>query len=88
MDSLVKAYLASIGAKGGKKSRRKLSPDQAREMALTREARKAYKRYFARCFWSYNPGLKITTADIPWVAEQLRKNGDRRAWEIAERLCR
>lgn len=39
--SQIKAYLAKIGAKGGKASRRKLTPEQARAMqAKSAEARR------------------------------------------------
>jgi hypothetical protein len=34
-------YLASIGARGGKKSRRKLTKKQAREMVKARERKRA-----------------------------------------------
>jgi hypothetical protein len=32
--------------------------------------------------------MTITIHDVPWVAETLRKHGNRQAWEIAESLCR
>ena len=67
--------------------KRKLNPEEAREMVRVREARRAYKKFYTRCFWSYSPDLKISAADVPWVAEQLRKQGDREAWEKAARLC-
>jgi hypothetical protein len=35
----VKKYLASIGSVGGKKSRRTLTPEQARAMVKVREAK-------------------------------------------------
>lgn len=35
------AYLAEIGRKGGKKSRRKLTPEQARAMVKAREKKRA-----------------------------------------------
>lgn len=56
-------------------------------MVRTREARRAYRRFYARCFWSYDPDLEIGTDDIEWVAEGLKRHGDREAWEIAHRLC-
>lgn len=84
----VRAYLASIGSKGGRKSRRTLSPETARDMVRVREARRAYRRYHAQCFWSYRPDLKIGLPDVSWVAEQLRKHGNRETWLVAERLCR
>ncbi|MBI2431310.1 MAG: hypothetical protein HYV26_00350 [Candidatus Hydrogenedentes bacterium] len=57
-------------------------------MVRVREAGRAYRRFHARCFWSYDPGLQIKKGDIPWVVEQLRKHGNREAWEVAGRLCR
>lgn len=83
----VKQYLAEIGRRGGKRSRRTLSSLTAREMVKVREARRAFKKFHTSCFWSYSPDLKITKADIAWVAEQLMKNGDRAAWMKGEELC-
>jgi hypothetical protein len=88
MDSRLRAYFAEIGRRGGRASRRTLSPEMARQMVRVREARRAYRRFFHQCFWSYAPGLKLSAADVPWVAEQLRKHGGRAAWEAAARLCR
>lgn len=82
-----RAYLAKIGRRGGTKSRRTLAPETAREMVRLREARRAFRRYYARCFWSYRADLVITRDDIAWVAEQLRKHGDREAWMLAAALC-
>lgn len=84
----VRRYLAEIGARGGRKSRRALDPETARQMVLVREARRAFKRYRVRCFWSYDPALLIGAADVPWVAEQLMRHGDRTAYLIGARLCR
>jgi hypothetical protein len=56
-------------------------------MVRVREARRAYRRFYAQCFWSYAPDLRITAADVPWVAEQLRRHGGREAWDVAARLC-
>lgn len=84
----IKRYLAAIGARGGRKSRRTLSPQAARDMVRVREARRAFRRFRATCFWSYRPDLVIRSEDVPWVAEQLRKHGDREAWRVAARLCR
>jgi hypothetical protein len=53
-----------------------------------REARRAYRTYYASCFWSYRADLVITRDDVAWVAEQLRKHGDRAAWLMAAKLCR
>ena len=88
MDARLREYLAEIGRRGGRVSRRTLSPEQARGMVRIREARRAYRRFYYQCFWSFAPDLAITEADIPWVIEQLRKHGGRSAWEAAARLCR
>lgn len=86
--STVRAYLAEIGSKGGRRSKRALATEQSRAMIRVREARRAFKRFRALCFWSYDPNMTITINDVPWVVETLRKHGNRQAWEIAEYLCR
>jgi len=88
MSDSVRDYLAEIGRRGGQKSRRTLDPQAARDMVRVREARKAYRRFRATCFWSYRPDLEIGLADVDWVAETLMKNGNREAWLIGRRLCR
>ena len=88
MDPKVREYLAEIGRRGGQRSRRRLSPETARAMVRLREARRAYRRFHAQCFWSSPPELHIGESDVPWVAEQLRKHGGRVAWDVAARLCR
>lgn len=87
MDEKLRAYLAEIGRKGGRKSRRRLDPETARRMVRIREARRAYRRFHAACFWSYRPDLQIGADDVEWVAENLRKHGGREAWDVARRLC-
>ncbi len=88
MESKVRSYLSEIGRRGGKKSRRTLEPDTARNMVRVREARRVYRRFHATCFWSFDPDYRIGTSDIAWVAEQLRRHGGREAWEVASKLCR
>ena len=87
MNENVRRYLAEIGRKGGRKSRRALSAQEARSMVKVREARRAYRRFHAQCFWSYDPHYQIKPEDIPWVVEQLQKHGGRAAWEVSLRLC-
>lgn len=84
----VRAYFAKIGSRGGRRSKRVLSSEQSRDMLKVREAKRAFTRFKALCFWSYDPDLKITLADVKWVAETLKKHGNREAWEVAQRLCR
>jgi hypothetical protein len=88
MEPKVKAYLAEIGRRGGRKSRRDLDPATARTMVRVREARRAYRRFHADCFWPFDPAYPIGPSDVTWVAEQLRRHGGREAWELASRLCR
>lgn len=87
MDATTRKYLASIGKRGGQKSRRALSPDEARRMVRVREARRAYKRFHTSCFWSFDSNYRITEKDIPWVAARLMEFGGRSGWEQGARLC-
>ena len=87
MEQRVKAYLAEIGRRGGRKSRRVLDPQTARAMVRVREARRMYRRFHAECFWSFDPDFRVGLSDVGWVAEQLRKHGGRDAWEAAGKLC-
>lgn len=43
VNASVKKYLAHIGSKGGKKSKRVLTPEQAKEMVAAREKKRAEK---------------------------------------------
>ena len=84
----IRSYLAEIGRRGGRKSRRKLSPDEARRMVRVREARRAYRRFHAQCFWSSPPDLVIGSDDVAWVGERLMRHGGREAWILGAKLCR
>ncbi len=88
MKPAVRAYLAEIGRRGGKRSRRTLPPETAREMVRLREARRAFARFRVRCFWSSPAEYTVTMADIPWVARQLMTYGGREGWQVGARLCR
>lgn len=81
-------YLARIGRKGGRKSRRVLSSADAREMVRVREARRAFKAFHAQCFWHMREDLLVTREDIPAIIRGLRKNGGRRGFLVAAKLCR
>lgn len=87
MDERIREYLAEIGRNGGRASRRTLDADTARQMVRIREARRAYRRFHAQCFWSYSPDLEIGGGDVEWVARTLIKNGDREAWTVGHKLC-
>jgi len=87
-DDPVSAYLAKIGRKGGTKSRRSLSPEDARNMVRVREAQRAFLRFYAQCFWYLKADMKVTLADIPEIIRGLRKNGGRTGFILAGKLCR
>ena len=48
MDPEVRKYLSAIGQRGGRKSRRVLDTETARQMVRAREARRAQRRRYAR----------------------------------------
>lgn len=83
----VRRYLSEIGRKGGMRSRRVLSPEDARRMVRVREARRAFHKYHAQCFWFMRENLQVTLADVPEIARGLRQNGGREGARLAARLC-
>jgi hypothetical protein len=86
--SPVSEYLARIGRKGGTRSRRSLSSEEAQNMVRVREARRAFRRFHAQCFWFMREDMGITLADVPEIARGLRQNGGRQGFLLAARLCR
>ena len=86
MGAVHKNCLVVISPCGVSISKRKLSEEDARTMVKIREAGRAYRKFHARCFWSYWPDLKISSQDVAWVAEQLMKHGGREAWLVAAKL--
>ena len=84
----VRTYLAEIGRRGGRVSRRGLSSAAARDLLRVREARRAYTDFYTRCFWSFDPELEMTVQDVSWVAERLMRYGGQSGWERGARLCR
>ena len=85
---LIREYLRAIGRKGGLKSRRRLSSKEAQDMVRTREARRAFKKYYAQCFWYMRRDRVIRPEDIPEIARGLRQNGGRDGFRLAAKLCR
>lgn len=85
---VLREYLARIGRKGGLRSRRNLSPAQARDMVRVREARRAFRTFHAQCFWYLRPDLVPTLDDIPEIVRGLRQHGGRKGFRAAARLCR
>ena len=84
----LKEYFARIGRKGGFRSRRRLSSADARDMVRVREARRAFRDFHAQCFWYLRPDLQVTLDDLPEIVRGLRRNGGRKGFLIAARLCR
>lgn len=87
MKQMIKNYLSQIGRKGGLKSRRSLTSEEAKRMIKIREARRAFKDFYAQCFWSFDENYIVKQDDVSWVIEQLRKHGNRLAWHVADKLC-
>lgn len=69
-------------------SRRVLSSADARDMVRVREARRAFREFHAQCFWYLRPDLPISLDDIPEIVRGLRRNGGRKGFLVAARLCR
>ena len=84
----LREYLSRIGRKGGLRSRRELSPEQARDMVRVREARRAFRAFHAQCFWYLRPDLVATLDDVPEIVRGLRRHGGRKGLLIAARLSR
>jgi len=87
LDQKTKAYLREIGRRGGRKSRRHLSAEEARDMVRVREARRAFRKYHAQCFWYLRKDMEVTLADVPEIVRGLRQNGGRQGFLLAAKLC-
>jgi hypothetical protein len=88
MNKEIRSYLSEMGRKGGKKSRRRLTPEQARRMVAVREAQKAYDEHRHQYFWYSPESLKINEESVPFVIKGLMTEGDRSAFEKARRIKR
>ena len=84
----IRSYLSRIGRRGGRKSRRALSPEDARDMVRVREARRAYRRFHMQCFWYMKPNAVITKDDLPIIVKGLRSYGGHAGYRMAGKLCR
>lgn len=58
---------------------------QARRVEL---AQRAFKEFFAQCFWSCDPNLVVTEKHIPLIMRNLRLHGGHRGYRIVAELCR
>lgn len=84
----IRRYLAEIGKRGGEKSKRTLSREDAQEMVRIREARRAFRKYHTQCFWFMREDLLVSSEDIPEIIKGLRLYGGHAGIKLAERLCR
>jgi hypothetical protein len=50
-------------------------------------AQELFKKYHAKCFWSYKKDLIITEENIDIVINGLKKHGGRSGLKLAEELC-
>jgi hypothetical protein len=50
-------------------------------------ARKAFREFYAQCFWSYREDAEITEDKIPFVIRGLREHGGQAGYRIAAELC-
>jgi hypothetical protein len=60
--------------------------EQERTARLTL-ARRAFKEFYAQCFWSYRDDLEITEDFIPFVIRGLREHGGIAGYRVAAQLC-
>lgn len=79
---------SEFGPSEGRKSRRHLSSEDARNMVRVREARRAFAKFYAPCFWYLRQDMHLTLADIPEIVRGLRQNGGRQGFLLAAKLCR
>lgn len=50
-------------------------------------AQKAFREFYAQCFWSYREDAEITEDKIPFVIRGLREHGGLAGYRIAAELC-
>jgi hypothetical protein len=51
-------------------------------------AKKAFREFYAQCFWSYREDTEITEDKIPFVIRGLREHGGLAGYRMAAELCR
>ena len=76
------------GQQNEARSRRALSSADARDMVRVCEARRAFREFHAQCFWYLRPDLQVSLDDVPEIVRGLRRNGGRKGFLVAARLCR
>lgn len=61
--------------------------DEVKRQHRLELARKAFKDFYAQCFWSYRDDLDITEEKIPFVIRGLRHHGGHKGYKIVAELC-
>ena len=51
-------------------------------------AKKAFREFYAQCFWSYREDAEITEDKIAFVIRGLREHGGMAGYQAAAELCR
>ena len=51
-------------------------------------AKKAFREFYAQCFWFYREDAEITEDKIAFVVRGLREHGGLAGYQIAAELCR
>jgi hypothetical protein len=75
MNEPVRRYLAKIGRRGGMRSRRILTPEQARAMVVSREAKRAVREFEHSAIGAPTsdlPGVEIVRAGLRDLARRER----------------
>ena len=61
--------------------------DTAARQRRLKLAQKAFKEFYAQCFWSYREDAEITEEKIPFVIRGLREHGGLAGYRIASKIC-
>ena len=51
-------------------------------------AQRAFREFFAQCFWSSDPDHVVEERDLPWIIRNLRENGGHQGYRVVAELCR
>ena len=82
------SHFTRIGPKAGSRIRRSRSSADDQDVVRVRDARRAFRDFYAQCFWYLRPDMQITLREVPQIVRGLRQNGGRQGFLVAERLCR
>jgi hypothetical protein len=51
-------------------------------------ARRAFKEFYAQCFWSSDPNHIVEEQDLPWIIRELRHYGGAKGYQAVAEICR